>query len=199
MIMTLFWVCINMIVILGGIVGAIACLAIAVNTITHAFQENNEPEYNEETEEKPQHSFVDVVKAGTCVAAMTLFVGCTIHFLQLPIFPEAKERQRLVHEMKAIRSEMLKDEISENLYSRVVKYNNDNKRYGAQHVGCEVGVTFDENEFNTFDVKSRIKNAYSDYKVFMNGTEVSQDKITLSDYRNRPVRVDDEKKEIYIA
>lgn len=101
--------------------------------------------------------------------------------------------------MKSIQSEMLKDEISENLYSRVVKYNDDNKKYGAKHHGCKVDVTFDTDVFNTFDIKSRIKNAYIDYKIFINGVEVSQDKITLSDYRNKTVRVNDEKKEIYIT
>jgi hypothetical protein len=101
--------------------------------------------------------------------------------------------------MKYIQSEMHKDEISVDLYDRVVKYNDDNERYGAQHPGCEVGITFDEDEFNSFDIKCRVKNAYAGYKIFMNGVEVSQDKITLSDYRNRTVRVNDEKKEIYIT
>ena len=197
MIMTLFLVCLNAIVICGGFIGAIVCLITAINTVIHALQaRSNKTIYNEE---KPQHSFANVVKAGTCVAAMTLLIGCAVHFTKLPIFPEAKERQRLVHEMKAIQSEMLKTEISEDLYDRVVKYNDDNEKYGAQHPGCEVGVTFDEDEFNSFDIKCRVKNAYADYKIFMNGVEVSQDKITLSDYRNKKVRVDDEKQEIYIA
>lgn len=186
MAMTLFWACLNAVVIGGGFIGAIACLIIAINTITHAFQ-------------RKRNYLVAVVKAVICVAVIPVLIGCSVHFIQLPIFPDARERQRLVHEMKSIQSEMLKDEISENLYSRVVKYNDDNKKYGAKHRGCEVDVTFDTDVFNTFDIKSRIKSAYIDYKIYINGVEVPQDKITLSDYRNKTVRISDEKKEIYIT
>lgn len=197
MIMAVFWFCLNAVVIIGGFIGAAICLAIVINSaITYAVHENDEAVYDEE---EPQHSLSGATKTVKWIVAMVACFGIAVHFAQSPIFPDAKERQRLVHEMKYIQSEMRKDEIPENLYDRVVKYNDDNEKYGEQHPGCEVGITFDEDELNSFDIKSRVKNAYAGYKIFMNGVEVSQDKITLSDYRNRTVRVNDEKKEIYIT
>lgn len=197
MIMTVFWICLNAVVIVGGFIASAICLGIVINNaITYAVHGNNETVYDEE---EPQNHLAGATKTVMWIVAMVVCFGSAVHFAQLPIFPDAKERQRLVHEMKAIESEMCKDEISEDLYDRVVKYNDDNETYGAQHPGCEVGITFDEDEFNSFDVKCRVKNAYADYRIFMNGVEVAQDKITLSDYRNRTVRVNDEEKEIYIS
>jgi hypothetical protein len=114
-----------------------------------------------------------------------------------PLFPDAKERSRLVSEMKSINEELSTNaQISEELYNRMIAFNRDNEAYDAKHEGCGIDNEFD---VDSFKVKARMDGAYNGYKAYVNGIEVPMDKIKLDKFSDSYVTVNDENKEIYIT
>lgn len=193
----MFWSALNILIHALGCLLFLVCTAFAFDAIT-SFNDNS-------SSQKP-HFLIRltryIFKVAASVAAAILCVTTIFHFMNNPLFPDAKERKRLVSEMKSINEELsTNDQISEELYNRMIAFNRDNEAYDAKHKGCGVDNEFHLYIFDvdSFKVKARMDGAYNGYKVYVNGIEVPMDKIMLDKFADKFVTVNDEDKEIYIT
>lgn len=135
--------------------------------------------------------------AAIIASVVTVVVLGGVIYLLPRLYPDNKEHERLCNEHKSI-VELLdsNSEIPVDLYDRMITFNQDNDAYNKAHDDLSTVTNFDVDSFAT---KCRVVGMYDDYTVYINGTEVSMEDITLYLYGDRPVEVNDDNKTIHIA